>query len=174
MDVETGTKELSVGEVGELAIRGPQVMRGYWNRPDETAQVLRDEWLYTGDMARMDEDGYFYLEDRKKDMIKSGGENVYPREVEECLCRHPKVKEAAVVGLPQGLHGEQIKAYVVLEDGQTAAPSELLDHCRRELAKFKVPKRIEFRSALPKTTVGKVLRRVLIDEELKNSRGSPP
>jgi long-chain acyl-CoA synthetase len=170
MDVETGTRELPLGEVGELAIRGPQVMQGYWNRPDETAQVLRDRWLYTGDMARMDADGYFYLEDRKKDMIKSGGENVYPREVEECLCRHPKVKEAAVVGLPQGLHGEQIKAYVVLEDGQTAAPSELLDHCRTELAKFKVPKRIEFRSSLPKTIIGKVLRRVLIDEELKKSR----
>jgi long-chain acyl-CoA synthetase len=167
MDVETGTKELPLGEVGELAIRGPQVMQGYWNRPDETAQVLRDRWLYTGDMARMDADGYFYLEDRKKDMIKSGGENVYPREVEEVLCRHPKVKEAAVVGLPQGLHGEQIKAYVVLEDGQTAVASELLDHCRKELAKFKVPKRIEFRSSLPKTIVGKVLRRVLIDEELK-------
>ena len=170
MDVETGMRELPLGEVGELAIRGPQVMQGYWNRPDETAQVLRDRWLYTGDMARMDADGYFYLEDRKKDMIKSGGENVYPREVEECLCRHPKVKEAAVVGLPQGLHGEQIKAYVVLEDGQTAAPSELLDHCRTELAKFKVPKRIEFRSSLPKTIIGKVLRRVLIDEELKKGR----
>ena len=167
MDMETGTRELPVGEVGELAIRGPQVMQGYWNRPDETAHVLRDQWLYTGDMARMDADGFFYLEDRKKDMIKSGGENVYPREVEEVLCRHPKVKEAVVVGLPQGLHGEQIKAYVVLEDGQTAIPSELLEYCRKELAKFKVPKRIEFRSSLPKTLVGKVLRRVLIDEELK-------
>ena len=169
-DVETGQRDLPVGEVGELVIRGPQVMQGYWNRPEETQHVLRDGWLYTGDMARMDSDGFFYIEDRKKDMIKSGGENVYPREVEEVLCRHPKVKEAVVVGIPLGLRGELIKAYVVLADGEQASAAELLEHCRKELAKFKIPKKIEFRSALPKTIVGKVLRRVLLEEELKKRK----
>lgn len=169
-DVETGQRDLPVGEVGELVIRGPQVMQGYWNRPEETQHVLRDGWLYTGDMARMDSDGFFYIEDRKKDMIKSGGENVYPREVEEVLCRHRKVKEAVVVGIPLGLRGELIKAYVVLMEGEQATAAELLDHCRKELAKFKVPKKLEFRSALPKTIVGKVLRRVLLEEELKKRK----
>jgi long-chain acyl-CoA synthetase len=167
VDTETGRRELPIGEIGELVLRGPQVMRGYWRRDEETRQVLRDGWLYTGDMARRDADGYFYIEDRKKDMIKSGGENVYPREVEEVLLRHLTVKDAVVVGIPQELRGELIKAYVVLKDGETAAPAELLEHCRRNLAKFKVPKRVEFRSELPKTIVGKVLRRVLVDEELK-------
>jgi long-chain acyl-CoA synthetase len=167
MDAETGRRELPVGEIGELVVRGPQVMPGYWHRDEETRQVLRDGWLYTGDMARRDADGYFYIEDRKKDMIKSGGENVYPREVEEALLRHPKVKDAVVVGLPQELRGELIKAYVVLKDGEQATSADLLEHCRKELAKFKVPKRVEFRTELPKTIVGKVLRRVLIEEEMK-------
>jgi long-chain acyl-CoA synthetase len=171
MDLETGRRELPVGEVGELAIRGPQVMRGYWQREDETRQVLRDGWLYTGDMARRDSDGYFYIEDRKKDMIKSGGENVYPREVEEAIFRHAKVKDVVVAGIPQELRGELIKAYVVLKEGEQATPAELLEHCRKELAKFKVPKRVEFRRELPKTLIGKVLRRVLVEEELK--RGAP-
>lgn len=172
VDVETGRRELPIGEIGELVLRGPQVMRGYWRREEETRQVLRDGWLYTGDMARRDADGYFYIEDRKKDMIKSGGENVYPREVEEVLLRHPAVKDAVVAGIPQELRGELIKAYVVLKDGGTAASAELLEHCRRNLAKFKVPKRVEFRSELPKTIVGKVLRRVLVEEELKR-RATP-
>jgi len=170
MDVETGSRELPIGEVGELVIRGPQIMQGYWNRPEETRAVLRDGWLFTGDVARMDRDGFFYIEDRKKDMIKSGGENVYPREVDEVLCRHPKVKEAVVVGIPMGLRGELIKAFVVLRDGEKTTTAELLDHCRKELAKFKVPKKIEFRAALPKTVIGKVLRRVLLDEELQKRR----
>jgi long-chain acyl-CoA synthetase len=169
-DVETGQRDLPIGEVGELVVRGPQVMQGYWNRSEETQHVLRDGWLYTGDMARMDGDGFFYIEDRKKDMIKSGGENVYPREVEEVLCRHPKVKEAVVVGIPLGMRGELIKAYVVLAEGEQASAAQLLDHCRKELAKFKVPKKIEFRTALPKTIVGKVLRRVLLEEELKKRK----
>jgi long-chain acyl-CoA synthetase len=170
VDADTGQRELPVGEIGELVIRGPQVMRGYWRREEETRQVLRDGWLHTGDMARRDADGYFYIEDRKKDMIKSGGENVYPREVEEILLRHPAVKDAVVAGIPQELRGELIKAYVVLKDGETAASADLLEHCRKNLAKFKVPKRVEFRSELPKTIVGKVLRRVLVDEELKRRR----
>jgi long-chain acyl-CoA synthetase len=167
VDAETGQRELPIGEIGELVLRGPQVMRGYWRREEETRQVLRDGWLYTGDMARRDADGYFYIEERKKDMIKSGGENVYPREVEEVLLRHSKVKDAVVVGIPQELRGEFIKAYVVLKEGETAASADLLEHCRRELARFKVPKRVEFRKELPKTIVGKVLRRVLVEEELK-------
>jgi long-chain acyl-CoA synthetase len=169
MDVETGTRELPIGSVGELAVRGPQVMQRYWKREEETAQVLRDGWLYTGDLARQDAAGFFYIEDRKKDMIKSGGENVYPREVEEVLLRHPKVKEAAVIGLPQGLRGELIKAYVVLKEGEQASAADVLEHCRSHLARFKVPKRVEFRAELPKTLVGKVLRRVLLDEELKKA-----
>lgn len=167
MDVESGERELPIGEIGELAIRGPQVMQGYWKRNQETQQTFRGGWLFTGDLARRDEAGFFYIEDRKKDMIKSGGENVYPREVEEVLLLHDKVKEAVVVGLPQSLRGELIKAYVVLKDGQAATSAEILEHCRKELAKFKVPKKIEFRSDLPKTLIGKVLRRVLVEEELK-------
>ncbi|HJU03942.1 MAG TPA: long-chain fatty acid--CoA ligase [Nitrospiraceae bacterium] len=170
MDVETGEQELRAGEIGELTIRGPQVMQGYWKRDDETRHVLKAGWLYTGDLARMDGDGFFYIEDRKKDMIKSGGENVYPREVEEILYRHPKVKEAVVVGLPLGIRGELIKAYVILKEGETATAAELLEHCRKDLAKFKVPKKIEFRNELPKSLVGKVLRRMLLEEERQKGR----
>lgn len=171
MDAETGTQELPIGAVGELTVRGPQVMQGYWQREEETREVLRDGWLYTGDLARRDAAGFFYIEDRKKDMIKSGGENVYPREVEEALLRHPKVKDAAVIGLPQDLRGELIKAYVVMKEGEQASAAELLDHCRKHLAKFKIPRRVEFRTELPKTLVGKVLRRVLLEEELKKPAG---
>ena len=170
MDVETGNQELPIGEIGELVIRGPQVMQGYWKRDQETQQALRGGWLFTGDLARRDAAGFFSIEDRKKDMIKSGGENVYPREVEEVLILYPKVKEAVVVGLPLGLRGELIKAYVVLKDDQTATASEILEHCRKGLAKFKVPKKVEFRIELPKTLVGKVLRRVLVEEELKKNQ----
>jgi len=166
MDVETGTQEMPVGEIGELVVRGPQVMKGYWNRPDETALVLRDGWLYTGDIARMDEDGYFQIVDRKKDMIIAGGFNIYPREIEEVLYQHPKVKEAVAVGLPDPRRGETVKAYVVLKEGETATEQEIIEHCRANLARFKVPTAVEFRSELPKTLVGKVLRRALREEEL--------
>lgn len=172
MDAESGDRELPDGQVGELAIRGPQVMRGYWKREEETRLVLRDGWLFTGDMVRRDAAGYFYIEDRKKDMIKSGGENVYPREVEEVLLRHSKVKDAVVVGIPRGLRGELIKAYVVLKEEERASAAELLEHCRKDLARFKVPKRVEFRNELPKTLVGKVLRRLLVEEELKKGTHS--
>ncbi|HET6466128.1 MAG TPA: long-chain fatty acid--CoA ligase [Nitrospiria bacterium] len=170
MDRETGRQELPIGEIGELAVRGPQVMQGYWNKDDETKQVLRDGWLYTGDMARMDEDGYFYIVDRKKDMIKTRGENVYPREVEEVLFRHPKIKEAVVIGIPDTFSVELIKAYVVLKEHEHATEEEIRDYCRKELAKFKVPKWVEFRKELPKTMVGKVLRRILLEEELGRKR----
>ncbi len=167
VDLETGKKECAVSEVGELIVKGPQVMQGYYNKPKETEAVIRDGWLYTGDMAKRDEEGFFFIVDRKKDMIKSFGENVYPREVEEILYKHPKVLDAVVVGLPLSdrFAGEKIKAYLVLKPGETATTSEILDFCRKELAKFKVPQEIEFRESLPKTIIGKVLRRVLIEEE---------
>ncbi len=167
VDIETGEKNLPVGEAGELVIRGPQVMKEYWNRPEDTAYALRDGWLHTGDIAKRDEDGYFFIVDRIKDMIKTVGENVYPREVEEVLFTHPKVKEAVVVGIPQEFLGEEIKAYIVLKEGETATDKEIMQFCRQQLSKFKVPKEVEFRDQLPKTLVGKVLRRVLRDEEMK-------
>jgi len=168
VDPETGERDLPPGEVGELAVRGPQVMKGYWNMPTETDNVLRDGWLHTGDIARMDEDGFFQIVDRKKDMILgAGGYNIYPREVEEVLYQHPKIKEAAVVGIPLKEKGERVKAFVVLKAGETATEEEIIEFCRQNLAPYKVPKFVEFRDELPKTMVGKVLRRILRDEELK-------
>lgn len=164
VDMETGTRELPPGEVGELVVKGPQVMKGYWNRPEETAQVLRDGWLYTGDVAKMDEDGFFYIVDRKKDMIITGGFNVYPREVEEVIYEHPKVKEVAVVGVPDEYAGERIKAVVVPKEGQTLTEDEIRQWCRNKLTGYKVPRIVEFRDELPLTMVGKVLRRVLKEE----------
>jgi long-chain acyl-CoA synthetase len=165
VSLETG-EDLPVGEVGELVIRGPQVMKGYWNRPDATAETLRDGWLYTGDIARMDSDGYFYVVDRKKDMVIVSGFNVYPREVEEVLFLHPAVKEAVVLGMPDEFKGEIVKAYIVLKEDQSATADELIGYCREHLAPFKVPKQVEFRSELPKTLIGKVLRRALKEEAL--------
>jgi long-chain acyl-CoA synthetase len=164
VDIETGEHELAAGEIGELCIKSPQVMQGYWNHPDETALALRDGWLYTGDIARVDEDGYFYIVDRKKDMIISGGYNVYPRDVEDVLLTHPGIKEVAVAGISDSKWGEQIKAFIVLREGQTTSAEEIIDFCKQNMARYKVPADIEFRSALPKTLVGKVLRRVLIEE----------
>ncbi|MFZ5634873.1 MAG: long-chain-fatty-acid--CoA ligase [Bacillota bacterium] len=167
VDVETGTRVMPVGEVGELIIRGPQVMKGYWNMPDQTEKTLRNGWLYTGDMAKMDEDGYFYIVDRKKDLILAGGYNIYPREVEEVLFSHPKVQEAVVAGIPDAYRGETVKAYVVLKEGQTATDKEIIDFCKERLAAYKAPKAVEFRSELPKSAVGKLLRRILVEEEMK-------
>jgi long-chain acyl-CoA synthetase len=168
VDIDTGTRELEPGEVGELILCGPQVMKGYWQMPTETANALRDGWLYTGDIARMDKDGYFQIVDRKKDMILgAGGFNIYPREVEEVLYEHPKVKEAAAVGVPVKDKGERVKAYVVLKGGETATEGEIIAFCRENMARYKVPKFVEFRDELPKTMVGKVLRRVLLEEEVK-------
>jgi long-chain acyl-CoA synthetase len=165
----TGEQDLPPGEVGELVIKGPQVMKGYWNRPDETANALRKGWLHTGDIATMDQDGYFRIVDRKKDMIlATGGYNVYPREVEDVLYQHPKVLEAAVAGIPVGVEkGERVKAYIVLKPGETATEEEMIAFCRENMARYKVPKFVEFRESLPKTMVGKILRRVLVEEEKK-------
>jgi len=164
LDLETG-EPLGPGREGELAIRGPQVMLGYWNRPAETAEAIKDGWLRTGDIAKIDEEGYIFIVDRKKDMISASGFKVLPREVEEILFLHPKVQEAAVAGVPDAYRGETVKAYVVLKAGQEATPQEITDFCRLHLASFKVPTQVEFRKDLPKSLVGKVLRRLLVEEE---------
>ncbi|WP_449241687.1 long-chain-fatty-acid--CoA ligase [Desulfoscipio gibsoniae] len=165
MDIELGTREVPPGEVGELCVRGPQVMQGYWNMPDETANTIRDGWLYTGDIARMDERGFTYVVDRKKDMVIAGGYNIYPREVEEVLYEHAKVREAVVAGVPDPYRGETLKAYVILKEGEQATEKEIIEFCTKQLAKYKVPKKVEFRDELPKTMVGKILRRILVEEE---------
>ncbi len=172
VDLETGTQELPPGEIGELCIRGPQVMKGYWNVPSETADVLRDGWLYTGDIATMTEDGYFRLVDRKKDIILgAGGYNIYPREIEDVLYEHPKVKEAVAAGIPWGDKGERVKVWVVLKEGQEATAEEILHFCAGKLAPYKRPKAVEFRDDIPKTLVGKMLRRLLVEEEAQAARG---
>ncbi|MEQ7051694.1 long-chain fatty acid--CoA ligase [Paenibacillaceae sp. P-4] len=164
VDSYTG-EELPQGEVGELVVRGPQVMKGYWNKPEETVTALRDGWLYTGDLGRQDEDGFFSIIDRKKDLIIAGGFNIYPREVEEVLYEHPCVKEAVVVGVPDSYRGETVKAYIVTRTGTHVTQEELNVWCRERMASFKVPRQYEFRSELPKTIAGKVLRRMLLEEE---------
>ncbi|MCJ2520894.1 MAG: long-chain fatty acid--CoA ligase [Candidatus Thermoplasmatota archaeon] len=163
VDLETGAKELQQGEIGELLIRGPQVMKGYWNEDEETRQVLRDGWFYTGDIAKMDEDGYFSIVDRKKDMIIVGGINVYPRDIEDVLFEHEAVELAAVIGVPDEFHGETPKAFVVLTNDYKGklTEKELLDYCIENLAKHKVPKYLEFKDELPTTLIGKVLRKEL-------------
>jgi long-chain acyl-CoA synthetase len=156
---------MPVGEPGELALAGPQVMLGYWNRPDETAEVLRDGWLLTGNMAMMDDESYFAIVDRKKDLIIAGGFNVYPREVEEVLYEHPKILEVCVAGVPDTYRGEIVKAFVVLRSGEQATTDEIREFAKARLAAYKVPRAVEFRDELPKTLIGKVLRRALIEEE---------
>ena len=165
VDMEVGSVPLPAGKIGELVVRGPQVMQGYWNRPDETASVLRNGWLYTGDIAYMDEEGYFFIVDRKKDLIITGGYNVYPREIDEVLHEHPAIKEAVSVGIKHPTRGEIIKAYIVLKEGETLSKTDVLAFCREKLANYKVPKQVEFREDLPKSIVGKVLRRVIREEE---------
>lgn len=159
-------KILAPGEEGELVIRGPQVMKGYYNNPAETAMAIDvDHWLHTGDIAKMDKDGYFYIVDRKKDLIIASGYNIVPREVEEVLFMHPKVMEAAVIGVPDPKRGETVKAFVVLKEGMSATVEDIRTFCKEKLAPYKVPVFVEFRKELPKTQVGKVLRRTLVDEE---------
>jgi long-chain acyl-CoA synthetase len=166
ISLETG-EVLPPGEIGEIAIKGPQVMKGYWNRPDETNQVLKDGWLYTGDLGYMDESGYFYVVDRKKDMIIAGGFNIYPREIEEVLYEHPDIQEVIAAGIPDPYRGETVKAYVVVKEGSQVTADELDKFARKYLTAYKVPRVYEFRKELPKTAVGKILRRVLVEEDLK-------
>jgi long-chain acyl-CoA synthetase len=165
MDIETGQRELPQGEEGELVIKGPQVMKGYWNAPKETADVLRNGWLYAGDIAKMDQDGYFYITDRKKDLIKYKGHSVYPRELEDLLYEHPAVKLCAVIGKPDKTAGEIPKAFIVLKEGATATEDEIKKYIRGRVAPYKAIREVEFRTQLPTTLVGKVLRRTLRAEE---------
>lgn len=167
VDVETGTKEPGLGGEGELIVKGPQVMAGYWRKAEETAATLRDGWLYTGDIGKMDEDGFFYIVDRKKDMILVEGFNVYPREIEEVLFAHPKIKEAAAVGVKDPLRGETVKVFVVAKENEPLSKEEVLSYCREHLAAYKVPKSVEFLDELPKSAIGKVLRRELRDRATK-------
>lgn len=166
VDLSDGSKDMPTGDSGELVVRGPQVMQGYWQRPDATAETLVDGWLHTGDIATMDDDGYFYIVDRKKDMIISGGFNVYPRDIEEVLFEHPKVAEATAIGVPHPSRGEQVKVFVVLKMGQSATAEEIIEYCKDKLATFKLPTEVEFIDELPKTNVGKVLKKDLRAEEL--------
>jgi long-chain acyl-CoA synthetase len=168
VDVDTGEEELPQGEIGEMIMHGPQIMKGYWRMPTETANVLREHpsigpglWLHSGDIARMDEEGYFQIVDRKKDMIICGGFNVYPRDIEEVLYKHPAVQEVGVIGVPDEYRGETVKAFVVLKEGMAATEQEIIDYCREHLAKYKVPAAVEFRPSLPMSAMGKVLRREL-------------
>jgi long-chain acyl-CoA synthetase len=182
VDLDDPEKGAPSGEPGELAIAGPQIMKGYWNRPEETAEMIREgedgvRWLHTGDIATMDDEGYFAIVDRKKDMILVSGFNVYPTDVEQVLFRHPKILKASVVGIPDETTGEAVKAFIVLKEGETASADEIIAWCRDEkhgLTGYRVPKHIEFRDSLPETIVGKVLRRVLLEEERQKSAAGDP
>ncbi|MGC8775626.1 MAG: AMP-binding protein [Chlorobaculum sp.] len=164
VDAETGNEVLPPGEIGEILIRSPQIMSGYWKNPEETSAVLRDGWVYTGDLGYLDEDGYLFMVDRKKDVIKASGFQIWPREVEEVIARHPSVLETGVAGVPDDYQGESVKAWVVLHESCALDSNELKAWCRKELAAYKVPKHIEFCDSLPKSTIGKVLRRVLVEQ----------
>ena len=172
VDLDTGLIDMPVNTPGELIVRGPQVMKGYLNKPEETAYTLRDRWCFTGDIATMDEDGYFYIVDRKKDMIISGGFNIYPRDVDEVFYEHPKIQEACSIGIPDPKRGENVKLFVVLKEGETATQEELIEWAKAKLATYKLPTEIEFRKELPKSTVGKILRKELKAEEMAKRKKS--
>ncbi len=167
VDLNDGKTEIPVEEAGELLIKGPQIMQGYWNKPEETAETLTDGWLHTGDIAKMDEEGYFYIVDRKKDMIISSGYNVFPRDIDEVFFEHPDVMEACSIGIPHTTRGEAIKVFVVLKEGKTVTQEALIEYCKDKLATYKLPTEIEFRKELPKTNVGKILRKDLRTEEME-------
>ncbi len=167
VNVDNGTEDVKSGQSGELLVKGPTVMKGYWNNPEETKNQLRDGWLYTGDVAQVDEDGYIFIVDRKKDMIIASGFNVYPREIEEVLYEHPKISEAVAIGIPHDYRGETVKIFVVLHSGEKATEQEIIDFCKEKMTAYKVPKIVEFRDTVPKSAVGKILRKVLRDEELE-------
>ncbi|MDW7740125.1 MAG: long-chain fatty acid--CoA ligase [Bacillota bacterium] len=167
VDIETGMKELAAGEKGEIIIKGPQVMKGYYKKPDETAEVLKDGWLFTGDIGFLDEEGYLSVVDRKKDIIIAGGFNIYPNEIDDILFSHPKIAEACTIGIPDQYRGETVKSFVVLHEGEVMTSRELEEYCRESLAGYKIPKEVEFIDSLPKSGVGKVLRRALKEREME-------
>ena len=170
VDLEDGVKDMPIGERGELIVKGPQIMKGYRGMPAETANTLKDGWIYTGDIATMDEDGYFYIVDRKKDMIISGGFNVYPRDIDEIYYDHPKVQEACSIGIPDPKRGENVKLFIVLKEGETATQEEMIEFGKTKLAAFKLPTEVEFRKELPKTNVGKILRKQLKADEMEKRK----
>ena len=170
VDVETGEQEMPKGESGEILIKGPQVTEGYYNRPGENAQSFKDGWFYTGDIGYMDEDGYLFIVDRKKDMIIAGGYNIYPREIDEILFEHPKLREACAVGVPDPYRGETVKAFCVVKPGMTCTQEEVISFCREKLASYKAPKIVEFLDELPKSNVGKILRRELRKMEMEKTQ----
>ncbi|NTW76232.1 MAG: long-chain fatty acid--CoA ligase [Syntrophaceae bacterium] len=172
VDLEGGTKDMPIGEAGELIVKGPQVMKGYKDKPEETANTIRDGWMYTGDIATMDEDGYFYIVDRKKDMIITSGYNVYPRDIDEVFYNNPKVQEACAIGIPDSKRGECIKVFLVLKEGETSTQQEMIEFAKNSLAVYKLPAEVEFRRELPKTNVGKILRKELRAEELEKRKRS--
>lgn len=167
VDIETGKIEMPAGQAGELVVKGPQIMLGYWKKPEETAMVLRDGWLSTGDIAIMDEEGYFFIVGRKKDLIIASGYNIYPVEVEDVIYQLPGVAEVSVYGVPNAYSGETVKAAVVTKEGFSLTEQEIIKWCSGKLAKYKIPRLVEFRDQLPKSTVGKILKRVLVEEEIK-------
>lgn len=172
MDPETGQKEMGVGEPGEICFKGPQVMKGYYENPGETSKVLKDGWLYTGDIGYLDADGFLTLVDRKKDMIIASGYNIYPNEIDEILYEHPQVLEACTIGVPDEYRGETVKSYIVPRPEGAVTEAEIIEHCKKKLAAYKVPKKIAFVDALPKSTVGKILRRKLRELDAQQSSGS--
>lgn len=163
-------EEAPQGEPGEIVMKGPLIMQGYWNNPEETAGQIRDGWLFTGDIAIRVEDGYIFIVDRKKDMVIAGGFNNYPREIDKVLFQHPKIQEAVAVGITDPYRGETIKACIVLKPGETATEEEIITFCREKLAAYKVPRRVEFRDSLPKSVIGKVLRKILRAEEARQKK----
>jgi len=173
VDLSEGVEDVPAGEPGELIIKGPLIMREYWKKPEETAIQLRDGWLYTGDIAVRDDDDYFFIVDRKKDMIIAGGFNIYPREIDEVLYQHPKIQDAVSVGVPDKYRGETVKAFIVLKEGEEATAADIIAFCKEKLAAFKVPKLVEFRDSLPKSMVGKILRKQLRTEEQAKIKGEP-
>jgi long-chain acyl-CoA synthetase len=169
VDVETGEQTLPSGQVGEIIIQAPQIMVGYWECPTETNDMIRNGWVYTGDLGYLDEDGYLFIVDRKKDLIKPGGFQVWPREVEEIIATHPAAAEVSVAGVPDDYQGEAVKAWIVLREGQQVTAEEIRAYCKDKLVGYKVPRSVEFRDTLPKTMVGKVLRRELVRGEQKSA-----
>ena len=169
VDIDTGTKELALGEHGEILLKGPQLTQGYYKNPEETANAIRDGWFYTGDIGYMDDEGYLFIVDRKKDMIIAGGYNIYPRDIDEVLYGHPKIQEACAIGLPDPYRGETVKAFIVTKPGETLTEEEVIAFCKEKLAAYKVPKLVEFMEDLPKSTIGKVVRRKLREMEMERA-----
>jgi len=173
VDIETGTQDLEIGKSGEILLKGPQLTKGYYKRPDETALAIKDGWFYTGDIGYMDDEGYLYIVDRKKDMIIAGGYNIYPREIDEILYEHPKIQEACAVGIPDPYRGETVKAFVVVKPGESLTEEEVISYCREKMAAYKAPKTVEFLDELPKSNIGKVLRRALREREMAKTKDQP-